>query len=255
MGILNVTPDSFSDGGCYASTQPAVEQGRQLVADGAMIVDVGGESTRPGATPVDVDEELDRVIPVVEQLVADGAAIVSIDTRKPAVARAAIEAGAHLVNDVGGLRDEAMIACCADAGVPAVIMHMLGEPSTMQADPHYDAVVTDVVEWLHERADAALAAGVPSVIVDPGIGFGKALDHNVALLRALPLTERYPVIVGASRKRSVRTMAGVDDPRDSDMASAAVHLWAAQRGAALVRVHDVAGHRQAFAVDRILRDG
>lgn len=193
------------------------------------------------------------MIPVVEQLADDGAAIVSIDTRKPEVARAALAAGAHLVNDVGGLRDDRMTEVCVDVGAPAVIVHMLGDPSTMQHDPHYDDVVGEVGAWLDERADIALAAGVPSVVVDPGIGFGKSDQHNLDLLHALPISQRHPVLVGASRKRTVRTIAGIDDPRDSDVASVAAHLWAVQRGVAIVRVHDVAGHRQALAVDRALR--
>jgi dihydropteroate synthase len=253
MGVVNVTPDSFSDGGLYATAELAIEHGRRLVADGATIIDIGGESTRPGTGGVPTDVELQRVLPVVAALAADCAALISIDTRKPAVARAAVLAGANLVNDVGGLRDPAMVHECASLGVPVVIMHMLGDPTTMQLDPRYDDVVGEVVDWLHERADNALTAGVPSVVVDPGIGFGKLLDHNLQLLRAMPLSDRFPMLVGASRKRSIQRLAGVDDPQSSDIASIAAHLWVAQRGAAIVRVHDVAGHRQAFAVDRALR--
>jgi dihydropteroate synthase len=254
MGIVNVTPDSFSDGGDHATTDAAVAHGEQLIADGATFVDVGGESTRPGAEPVPIDVEMARVVPVVEALASTGRAIISVDTRKPAVAAAAIAAGAHLVNDVGGLRDETMVEVCASNGVPAVVMHMLGEPATMQRDPHYADVVVEVTSWLERQAQAAIRCGVPDVIVDPGIGFGKTLDHNVALLAAGPLSRRFPTLVGASRKRTVQQLAGLDSPRGSDVASVAVHLFAAQRGAAIVRVHDVAAHRQAFAVDRALRD-
>jgi dihydropteroate synthase len=254
MGNVNVTPDSFSDGGLHRTADAAIEHGRRLVADGALFVDVGGESTRPGAADVAVDDELERVVPVVEALARDGNAVVSVDTRKPVVARTAVLAGAHLVNDVSGLRDPAMVEVCASLGVPAVIVHMLGTPAGMQVDPRYDDVVDEVVAWLHHRADHALAAGVPGVVVDPGIGFGKTLEHNVTLLRAMPLSSRFPVLIGASRKRSIQRLAGVDDPRSSDVASVAAHLVAAQRGAAIVRVHDVASHRQAFAVDRALRD-
>ncbi|MGE3589511.1 MAG: dihydropteroate synthase [Ilumatobacteraceae bacterium] len=255
MGIVNVTPDSFSDGGLHAEAAAAIEHGRRLVTEGAVIVDVGGESTRPGAVGVTEGDELDRVLPVVEALARDGSALVSIDTRKPAVARAAVLAGAHLVNDVSGLRDPAMVEVCATLGVPAVVVHMRGDPVDMQLDPRYDDVVVEVVDWLHERADHALAAGVPSVMIDPGIGFGKTIEHNLALLRALPLSQRFPVLVGASRKGSIRHLAGVDDPGASDIASVAAHLFAAQRGAAVVRVHDVAAHRQAFAIDQALRIG
>ena len=255
MGVVNVTPDSFSDGGLYATADRAIEHGRRLVADGATIIDVGGESTKPGTGGVSAAEELQRVIPVIESLASDGTALISVDTRKPAVARAAVLAGANLVNDVGGLRDQAMVSECASLGIPVVIMHMRGEPATMQLEPRYDDVVREVVGWLHERAENALTSGVPSVVIDPGIGFGKLLEHNLDLLRAMPLSDRFPVLVGASRKRSIQRLAGVDGPQGSDIASIAVHLWVAQRGAAIVRVHDVAGHRQAFAVDRAVRGG
>lgn len=253
MGVVNVTPDSFSDGGHHASPSAAVVHARRLVEEGAAMIDIGGESTRPGAQPVNADEELRRIIPVIEQLSADGKAIVSVDTRKPSVARAAIAAGAHLVNEVTGLRDPEMIEAVADLGVPAVIVHMRGEPASMQHDPYYADVVGEVVAWLHERAATAIAAGVTSVVLDPGFGFGKTLDHNLTLLRALPLSDRYPVMIGASRKRSIQLLADLEDPRDSDIASIAAHLWAAEHGAAIVRVHEVAGHRQALAVARAIR--
>lgn len=250
MGVVNTTPDSFSDGGLYSTTDAAVAHSRQLVRDGAFVVDIGGESTRPGADVVTLAAELDRTIPVIERIAADANVVISVDTRKPEVAAAAIAAGAHIVNDVGGLRDPAMIAVCAAAGVPVVVMHMRGTPADMQIDPHYDDVVAEVVAWLTARADAALAAGVPSVMVDPGIGFGKTFEHNVALFRALPLMDRLPVLIGASRKRTIQQLAGLDADADRDIGSVVAHLFAARHGAAMVRVHDVAGHRQAFAVDR-----
>lgn len=253
MGVVNTTPDSFSDGGLYVTEDAAVAHARQLAADGAFVVDIGGESTRPGADVVPLDVELARTIPVIERIAGDGNVLVSVDTRKPQVAAAALAAGAHLVNDVGGLRDPAMVEVCAAAGVPAVVMHMRGDPATMQDDPQYDDVVAEVVDWLIAQATMAIASGVPSVIIDPGIGFGKTVEHNVALFRALPLTDRYPVLIGASRKRTIQQLAHLDAGADRDVGSVAAHLYAAHRGAAMVRVHDVAGHRQAFAVDRGLR--
>jgi len=253
MGIVNTTPDSFSDGGLYLDEGAAVSHARRLVADGAFVVDIGGESTRPGADVVPSDVELARTIPIIERLAGDRDILLSIDTRKPEVAAAAIEAGVHLVNDVGGLRDPSMVEVCAAYGVPVVVMHMRGEPATMQHDPQYDDVVVEVVDWLLAQAAIATASGVPSVIVDPGIGFGKSLEHNLALLRALPLTDRYPVLVGASRKRTIQQLAQADPAVNRDAGSIAAHLFCAHHGAAMVRVHDVASHRQAFAIDRALR--
>lgn len=252
MGVVNTTPDSFSDGGLFLTEAAAIAHARRLVADGAFVVDVGGESTRPGADEVGLDEELHRTIPVIERIAADGEVLISVDTRKPPVAAAAIAAGAHIVNDVGGLRLPAMVELCAAAGVPAIVMHMRGDPGDMQQNPQYDDVVGEVVQWLLEHADTALAQGVPSVMVDPGIGFGKTLAHNVALLRALPLTDRFPTLIGASRKQSILQMASLAPSTDRDVGSIAAHLFAARHGAAMVRVHDVAGHRQAFAVETYL---
>lgn len=249
MGVVNTTPDSFSDGGLYATAESAVAHARRLVADGAFVVDIGGESTRPGADEVPLDVELQRTIPVITRIAADQNVLISVDTRKPAVATAAVEAGAHIVNDVGGLRDPEMVGVCARLGVPAVVMHMRGSPADMQIDPRYDDVVAEVVEWLTAQADMALAGGVPSVMLDPGIGFGKTLQHNLALFRALPLGDRYPVLIGASRKRMIQQLAGIDADANREAGSIAAHLFAAHRGAAMVRVHDVAGHQQAFAVD------
>jgi dihydropteroate synthase len=253
MGIVNVTPDSFSDGGRFHEAGPAIAHGRRLAADGALVVDVGGESTRPGAEPAGVTTEIDRVRPVIAALVADGL-LVSVDTRWAEVASAAIAAGAHIVNDISGLADADMATVCATTGTPLVIGHMRGTPATMQHDPTYDDVVAEVTAALRDGARRALAAGVPSVLVDPGIGFGKTLDHNLALLRALPLDVEHPLVVGASRKGFIGRLTGAADPADRDAGTLAAHLFAAERGVALVRAHDVASHIQALAVFAALVD-
>lgn len=255
MGVVNVTPDSFSDGGLHFCVDDAVARGLLLARHGALVVDIGGESSRPGAAEVPLDVELERVVPVITRIAAAGTVLISVDTRKAAVAAAAIEAGAHIVNDVAGLRDPRMVEVCAELGTPVVIVHMQGSPADMQVKPHYDDVVGEVTEWLERRADHAVAAGVPGVMLDPGVGFGKNLDHNLALLRALPLSDRYPVLVGASRKRMILRLGGRESLNHRDPGSVAVHLFASQLGAAMVRVHDVAVHREALAVDRALRDG
>ncbi len=242
MGILNVTPDSFSDGGLHADARAAIGWGREMAHDGASIVDVGGESTRPGAGDVSVAEELARVLPVVEALAADGI-VVSIDTRHAGVARACLEAGASIVNDVSGFRDPGMreVAAGCDAGV--VVMHMLGEPKTMQDEPRYDDVVAEIGEYLRAQAAVLEVAGVARerIAIDPGIGFGKTLDHNLELLRRLPeiATLGYPVVVGASRKRFIGMLTGQDVPAERLEGSLVAAAWAASAGASVVRVHDV----------------
>ena len=250
MGILNVTPDSFSDGGRFGSLEDVLREARDMLDSGALFLDIGGESTRPGAEEVPQDEELRRVVPVIEALASEKRGILSVDTTKPRVANAALAAGAHLVNDVCGLRDPAMVAACASFGAPAAIMHMRGEPRTMQHDPRYDDVTREVLKFLGERADFAVREGVPSVALDPGIGFGKTLQHNLTLLRDLPrLVELgFPVLVGASRKKTIDLLANVPGARDRDPGSIALHLHAASSGAAIVRVHDVRGHVQALRV-------
>ncbi|HRN18645.1 MAG: dihydropteroate synthase [Truepera sp.] len=249
VGVLNVTPDSFSDAGEHAGTAEAVAAGLRLQAEGALIVDVGGESTRPGASGVDEREELCRVLGVVEALAGEGV-VVSVDTRKPRVAAAALKAGAVIVNDVGGLTDPDMTRVCADAGAPAIVVHMRGEPRTMQAAPEYRDVVGEVEAFLLERAGAALQAGVPSVVIDPGIGFGKNLGHNLALLRATDRLAAHapPLMVGASRKAFIGSITGEELPAARVPGSLGAHLWAAANGAALLRVHDVAAHAHALAV-------
>ena len=253
MGVVNVTPDSFSEGGPLPGPEGALARARALRAAGALVLDVGGESTRPGAEPVPASEELRRVLPVIEGLAAEGEAVISVDTSKPEVAREALAAGAHLVNDVTALRDEAMRAVCAEAGAAAVVMHMQGEPRTMQQVPRYGDVVAEVGALLRERAEDALAAGVPDVMIDPGIGFGKEPRHNLALIRGLHRLGPHPVLLGASRKRFLGALAGVPEAGPGrDAASIAAHLFGAFKGAAMIRVHDVAGHAQALRVWREL---
>lgn len=245
MGVLNVTPDSFSDGGRYRNPSDAIAQGRWLAARGADWIDVGGESTRPGAKPVSVAAELDRVLPVVEGLTSDPHLRVSIDTRKAEVAEAAVRAGATLINDVSAT----LAPVAAERGVGFVAMHMLGDPRTMQRDPAYEDVVSDVRDFLVAHAVAARAAGVDDVYIDPGIGFGKNLDHNLALLANLEVlvATGFPVLVGTSRKSMLGVLAaradGTADPpptHDRPEGSLATAVWAYWRGAAMVRTHDVA---------------
>jgi dihydropteroate synthase len=257
MGVINVTPDSFSDGGRFLDHAAAVEHGRSLVAQGADWIDVGGESTRPRAEPVPVDEELRRVIPVVEALAADGVAV-SIDTRKAEVAEAAVTAGARMINDVSAT----LGGVAAATGAAFVAMHMLGDPRTMQADPVYGDVVTEVRDFLAERAGAARAAGVHEVWIDPGIGFGKTLDHNLDLLANLDVLAAtgYPVLVGTSRKSTLGTLVARADgsdspapPNDRLEASIATATWSLLRGATMVRVHEVAPTVRALAAcERVL---
>ena len=249
MGVVNLTPDSFSDGGRLSSVNAAVRHAETLVAEGAQILDLGGESTRPGAEPVSAEVELGRVLPVLRALRGVNA-VLSVDTYKPEVAAAALEAGAHLVNDVTGFRDPEMARVCAAAGAPAVLMHMQGLPGTMQNAPQYENVALEVRTFLADAATRALGAGVPSVMLDPGVGFGKTLAHNLALLRALPDLAALgpPVLLGASRKGLIRALAGESRPEGRDPGSLALHLWGAQQGVATVRVHNVAAHVQALRV-------
>jgi dihydropteroate synthase len=244
MGVVNVTPDSFSDGGRYLDPEAAVAHGLALVAEGADLLDVGGESTRPGATDVPEAVELERVLPVVEELARTAEVPVSIDTRKAAVAAAALAAGATMVNDVSaGRHDPDLLGVAADAKVPLVLMHMLGTPATMQDDPRYDDVVAEVEAFLAERCRAAEAAGVDhqALVIDPGIGFGKRDQDNYALLDQLARFTRlgHPVMVGTSRKGFIGR--ALDSPADQRVeGTAATVVWAVERGARIVRVHDVA---------------
>lgn len=252
VGIVNVTPDSFSDGGEHASLEDAVAHGLRLAEEGADALDVGGESTRPGAAEVPLDEELRRVIPVVAQLAAETGLPVSIDTSKPEVMRAAVAAGAGIINDVYALRRDGALEAAAELGVPVVLMHMLGEPRSMQDDPRYDDVVAEVHRFLAERIFAAEMAGIAkkNLVVDPGFGFGKNREHNLLLLAQLQrFTELgVPVLAGLSRKRMIGDLTGRTDPHERVHGSVAAHLIAAQRGALLLRVHDVAATVDALKV-------
>lgn len=252
MGIVNVTPDSFSDGGAHDTTEAAVAHGLSLVEQGADLLDIGGESTRPGAAPVALEEELRRVVPVIEQLAARTSVPISIDTFKPEVMRAAVAAGAGMINDIFALRHAGALQAAAETGVPVVLMHMQGEPGNMQADPHYGDVVADVHGFLVQRLFAAEMAGIArkNLLIDPGFGFGKSTDHNITLLaRTQRLLELgVPMLAGLSRKRSLGELTGRQDPAQRVAASVAAHLIAVQRGARIVRVHDVAATVDALKI-------
>ena len=241
MGVVNITPDSFSDGGRYFNEQRALGHARALVEAGADIVDIGGESTRPGAAPVTEAEELDRVLPIVEALANDGV-LVSVDTMKPPVMRAAIVAGACMVNDVRALQEPGALEAVAWTDAAVCLMHMQGQPRTMQAEPHYTDVVAEVREFLLARAAACEAAGIARdrIVLDPGFGFGKTVEHNLLLLRDLPSLAAlgYPVLAGLSRKSTLGRLTG-RDVDDRMAASLAAALAAVARGASIVRVHDV----------------
>lgn len=259
MGIVNVTPDSFSDGGRFLDHASALTHARQLIANGADILDIGGESTRPGAAPVTEADELARVIPLIEAIRADSDVAISIDTMKPAVARAAVAAGATIWNDVAALRfapEAPRVA--AELGCEVVLMHMLGQPGTMQDAPVYDDVVAQVEAFLLARAAAAMAAGVAreKIWLDPGIGFGKTLAHNLSLLAALPrlVALGYPVLLGASRKRFIAAIDPLGAAAEARLGgSLAAHLVGAAAGVAAVRAHDVRETAQALAVWEAVR--
>jgi dihydropteroate synthase len=246
MGVVNITPDSFSDGGRYFEPHAAVHHARKLAQDGADLIDLGGESTRPGAAPVSEAEELKRVIPVLEKL-AD--LCVSVDTRRPAVMKAALEAGASMINDVQALQAPGALDVVRESDCAVCLMHMQGEPATMQQDPQYDDVVLDVTRFLDQRAEACLAAGVAKerVTVDPGFGFGKTLAHNLALLKRLRGLSDLPIVAGLSRKSSLGkiTGRGADERLAGSLAMALVAL---QNGASILRVHDVRETRDVVAV-------
>ena len=258
LGIVNVTPDSFSDGGVNLDPAAAVATARRLLAEGAAIVDIGGESTRPGAAPVSVDEELRRVVPVLEQL---GGAPVSIDTTKAEVARRAIELGATLVNDVTALRaDAGLVEVVAETGAFLCLMHMQGEPRTMQVAPRYDDVVSEVVAFLEERLAFAVGHGVPEdrICLDPGVGFGKTPDQNLELIRRLDVLVALgrPLLVGLSRKSTIGKALGDPSTRvASDAASVGASVAAFDRGASIFRVHDVRLHVEALAAARAVEEG
>jgi len=248
MGVVNVTPDSFSDGGHYSSTESAVDHALSLVAEGADILDIGGESTRPGSERVPADVECDRVLPVIRGIRSVNPLIpISIDTTKSEVADAAVRSGATIINDVsGGVFDEAIIEVAAASHVPYVIMHMQGTPGTMQVNPRYDDVVTDVAAFLTQRVQVARSRGVHHIIVDPGIGFGKTVDHNLALLHNLRAFSGLAedLLLGISRKRFLGAVAGITDPAERDVVTAMMHAMLLQEPVSIIRVHNVALHSQ-----------
>jgi dihydropteroate synthase len=252
MGILNVTPDSFSDGGEHEDPAAAVAHGERLLAEGADILDIGGESTRPGAEPLAAAQELARVRPVLRRFATEGAVPVSVDTRRAEVAAACVEAGASIINDVSGFRDPDMVRLAASCDAGVCVMHMLGAPGTMQDNPRYDDVVSEVGGYLMAQAAMLEAAGVARerIAIDPGIGFGKTLEHNLELLRATDelASLGYPLLIGASRKRFIGQITSVEEPADRLGGSIATALYVAELGAAVIRVHDVAPTVQALAV-------
>ena len=259
FGILNVTPDSFSDGGDFLDPEAAADQAELLLDEGADVVDVGGESTRPGSDPVSEEEERRRVVPVVQGILeARPGALVSVDTYRAGTAEAALDAGARVVNDVTALRgDPRMAALVADAGCPVVLMHMLGRPKTMQREPRYEDVVREVRDFLAGRAEHAISAGVDAgnIILDPGLGFGKTLAHNLTLLRHLDaiVDLGFPVLVGASRKRFIGAITGAEEAKDRVIGTVATTVLGYDRGATLFRVHDVRANREALAVAEAVR--
>lgn len=257
MGVLNVTPDSFSDGGKFVDLHRALDAVARMTEEGADIIDIGGESTRPGAAPVGEADELRRVMPVLERLDPARGPLLSIDTRKPGVARTAFGAGAHILNDVGGLADPAMREAAARAGAPAVAMHMRGEPRTMQENPVYEDVAQEVAAYLEARAREAEAAGIRSVWVDPGIGFGKTWDHNLEILRRLPVFTSLgrPLVVGVSRKAFVGAATGVARAEERLIGSKVAEAFAAMGGADVIRTHDVGAAAEALRMAAALTAG
>jgi len=254
VGILNVTPDSFSDGGDFFDPEAAAEHAATMLDEGADMLDVGGESTRPGSDPVSQEEEIRRVVPVLKRILSVcPEAVISVDTYRSGTAKAALEAGASLVNDVTALRgDPGMVSLIEEAACPVILMHMQGEPKTMQKEPNYQDVVREVRDFLAERAEYAVAAGVnlENIIVDPGIGFGKNLEHNLALLRNLDalVDLGFPVLIGTSRKSFVERITGVQEARDRVFGTVATTVLAFEQGATFFRVHDVRANRQALSV-------
>ncbi|MEW5701480.1 MAG: dihydropteroate synthase [Candidatus Zixiibacteriota bacterium] len=252
MGVVNVTPDSFFDGGRFADPVAAVAQARRLIDEGADILDIGGESTRPGSEPVFADEQIRRVVPVIEQIRALWPGPISVDTTRAAVAAAALAAGANWVNDISALRDDPeMLPLVARLDCAVVLMHMQGTPRTMQVDPTYHDVVAEVSGFLSDRARMAESSGIPRdrIIIDPGIGFGKTLEHNLQLLRAIPrlVALGYPVLVGASRKSFIGRITGAP-PEERLEGSLVAAIRAVEAGAKIIRVHDVASTRRALSV-------
>jgi dihydropteroate synthase len=260
MGIVNVTPDSFSDGGRFADPGRAVEHALAMVADGADILDIGGESTRPGAEPVGEAEELRRVLPVIRAIRTQSQVLISIDTMKASVARAALDAGADIINDVTGLRgDAAMVRLAAETDCGLVAMHMIGDPQTMQNAPHYDNVVAEVRSYLEERLRRLTASGIAPerIVLDPGFGFGKTLEHNLSLLRHLPelLIGDRPLLIGVSRKSMIGKVLHSTDMADRYWPTIALTAHAREHGARIIRVHDVKPNAQALRMAEAILHG
>jgi len=257
MGVLNRTPDSFSDGGRFTGLDAALAQVERMLHEGADIVDVGGESTRPGAAEVGIQEELERVVPLIERIHQTFGAPISVDTSKPEVMRSAVTAGATMINDVYALRRPGALEAAAASGAALCLMHMQGEPRTMQKDPHYGDVTQEVRGFLEDRARAAQAAGVPRerIVLDPGFGFGKNLEHNLTLLRRLPEIAAlgYPLLVGLSRKSMIGTLLGGKPVEERMQGSVAAAVIAVQNGASIVRVHDVASTVEALKIASALK--
>jgi dihydropteroate synthase len=258
MGVLNLTPDSFSDGGLFVDREAALQHARQMLAEGAAIIDVGGESTRPGAQPVGEQEELDRVLPIVERLHRETGCVISIDSMKPAVMRGACAVGAELINDVTALRAPAALDAARETGAAVCLMHMQGEPRTMQRNPQYGNVVQEVRDFLLDRVRACVMAGIPKekLAIDPGFGFGKSLDHNMQLLGQLEMLSAtaLPLVVGFSRKSMFKALLGreLPDRLPGSLAAATIAVW---KGAAIVRTHDAAATADAVRVAHAARPG
>jgi dihydropteroate synthase len=254
MGVVNVTPDSFSDGGLFLDAKTAIAHANQLVIDGADLIDIGGESTRPGSAPLSVKEELQRVLPVVTRLVRELSVPISIDTYKPQVAEACLKAGVHLLNDITGLANPAMVALAAEYDVPVIIMHMKGTPKTMQEHPTYHDLIGEINTFFRERVAVARTGGIKNVILDPGIGFGKILEHNLLILKRLDafMTHGWPILVGPSRKSFIGTITGLPAQERLEGTIAAVAV-AVMNGAHIVRVHDVRQCKRAIQVVDAIR--
>lgn len=255
MGILNVTPDSFSDGGDFIDTQKAVERGIQIEQEGAAIIDIGAESTRPGSKAVSSDEQIKRAIPVIEKLAIKIKIPISIDSKDYEVTKAALEAGASIINDISALADERTAQLAAEKKVPVILMHIQGSPDTMQKEPHYKNVVKEVLHYLKERAKAAEKAGIEKdkIFIDPGIGFGKTFEHNIELLKNIDVFVKsgYRVLLGTSRKKFIGTLTGKENPKDRIYGTAATVALAAAAGVSIVRVHDVAAMADVVKVARV----
>lgn len=260
MGILNITPDSFSDGGKFSTLENAVAQAEKMITDGADIIDIGGESTRPGAEPVEASVEIERTVPAITEIIKKyPEAVISIDTSKSEVAKAAVKAGAKIVNDISGLNfDENMATVCAELDVPVILMHILGKPRTMQKDPNYENLPVEVLNFLENAVEKALNAGIKreNMIIDPGIGFGKKLEHNLALIKHLEIFHIFslPILVGLSRKSMIGAVTGRTATQEREAGTTAFHMKVLEKNAAVLRVHDVAAAKDALAVHVALKE-